>query len=749
MPDPWEDRCDLDTDRDDTQEDLDNDGLTNGEEFRHGTLPCDPDTDDGGEQDGSEVRAGRNALEPSDDLCSPLGRVRMRALDQGIGINWPRPDDFSEMYLHLSTSAGELGQRYTIPATGEFELAQLANDQTYYVTLAGVNEDAICDYAETEEVIPKEDPDPPYGWILINSGAEATFSRDVLLNLSASDEAADGAVTMPGILTKGPVDVAPASVNDDLEMRISNDPSLEGAAWEPLSSEKPWNLGDTAGRIATVHAQFRDEAGNESTVVVDNIYLETGLYISPTATTIGISDTVTVDVIAGNVEALYGVEFHLSFDPDVVQVEDAIPGGDVNVIPGDFLDPGAVVHQNYVNNGTGEVEYVQTRQGAVEGVGGSGVLARIVFHGKAFGTSTLTFTLHTLSDPLSVPIEHTAGSGEVTVGVPTGAVRGKVVLERRVDYPNANAGATVELAGRSLLIGSDGNYNFTGVPEGTHQISATHPSYLPAWRTIEVVTGATTDVPTVTLLGGDCSVAPQGQISGEDSVAMALAWGSTPSDPHWSARADIRDDNSIDVLDFVAVKFNWRATAPGPWPAVAAASHVAQAPPAPGPAAPQSPAVASVVLTPTVITTSLGTPATVDIWVHDVTDLYGAGFLLQFDPEVVGVEDANPFEDGVQIESGSWLQRQLEAANSVDDAAGEVDFFVTQSYPEPAKSGSGLLARITLTGLANGSSVLHFESIQLVDDEETILAASSQDGEVVVTGEHRVFLPVVLRGAEG
>ena len=59
----------------------------------------------------------------------------------------------------------------------------------------------------------------------------------------------------------------------DVEMRISNDPSFEGAAWEPLAFEKPWVLAGK-GPIAWVYAQFRDGAGNKSLVISDDILMD-------------------------------------------------------------------------------------------------------------------------------------------------------------------------------------------------------------------------------------------------------------------------------------------------------------------------------------------------------------------------------------------------------------------------------------------------------------------------------------------
>jgi streptogramin lyase len=462
------------------------------------------------------------------------------------------------------------------------------------------------------------------------------------------------------------------------------------------------------------------------------------LYIEPDSATTSISDTVTVDIRIRDVTNLYGVQLYLSFDPSLVEVVDAIPGGDVNIEPGDFITD-AVVYINYVDNDTGEIEYVQTREGEVPGVGGRGVLARITFHGKAAGTSSVTFTLHILGDPMGVPIEHDYADGEIVVqGM--GSVSGRVILERRVDYPNANAGATVELAGQSQVTGDDGYYSFSNVSAGTQRITVTHPSYLLTWRNVDVTAGATITLPDVMLLGGDCNT-PQGTIDGVDAVTMGLAWDSEPGDAHWNSRADVRDDSVIDVSDLIAVKYNWGQMAPGPWLATASATGAARLSVGTQPSAAET----TVVISPTIISTSVGMPVVVEVWVQDVEDLYGGGFQLLFNAGTVNVQDADPSQEGVQIESGNWLKRQLEVINSADNGYGRIDFFVTQRHPETPKSGSGVLARITFIGMEEGSATLHFDSVQLVDETANEILASAQDGTVVVQPGYRLYLPVVLR----
>ncbi|MEZ4683006.1 MAG: hypothetical protein R2932_53235 [Caldilineaceae bacterium] len=67
LPDWWEEGC-TDPTQPDRDGDPDQDNLNNAGEFANQTDPCDPDTDDGGEGDGSEVTQGNDPLLPGDDF---------------------------------------------------------------------------------------------------------------------------------------------------------------------------------------------------------------------------------------------------------------------------------------------------------------------------------------------------------------------------------------------------------------------------------------------------------------------------------------------------------------------------------------------------------------------------------------------------------------------------------------------------------------------------------------------------------
>ncbi len=83
--------------------------------------------------------------------------------------------------------------------------------------------------------------------IILNNGAEFTNSPSVTLNLT------------------GP---------DNSFIRISNDPTLNDAQFEPLLTTREWQLSVVDG-VKRVYAIFRDGVGNESQVIFDDIVLDT------------------------------------------------------------------------------------------------------------------------------------------------------------------------------------------------------------------------------------------------------------------------------------------------------------------------------------------------------------------------------------------------------------------------------------------------------------------------------------------
>jgi hypothetical protein len=95
-------------------------------------------------------------------------------------------------------------------------------------------------------------------------------------------------------------------------------------------------------------------------------------------------------------------------------------------------------------------------------------------------------------------------------------------------------------------------------------------------------------------------------------------------------------------------------------------------------------------------------PATITI--AEVENLYGFELELKFDPAVVQVVDADPSAPGVQLLAGDFLAPDLVVRNAADNAAGVIQYAVTQLNPSEPRSGSGALFIVTLKGTTAGRS---------------------------------------------
>ncbi len=122
-------------------------------------------------------------------------------------------------------------------ASGAKDLAgnTLANDKTWSFTI----------------VVP-EDTVAPEGTVKINGGKAYATRTAVTLTLSANDPAPGTGVT---------------------SMRLMNDGGA-WSDWESYATTKSWTFNDAQG-TRTVSVQYRDEAGNVSTTVLDKIILDT------------------------------------------------------------------------------------------------------------------------------------------------------------------------------------------------------------------------------------------------------------------------------------------------------------------------------------------------------------------------------------------------------------------------------------------------------------------------------------------
>ncbi len=97
----------------------------------------------------------------------------------------------------------------------------------------------------------------------------------------------------------------------------------------------------------------------------------------------------------------------------------------------------------------------------------------------------------------------------------------------------------------------------------------------------------------------------------------------------------------------------------------------------------------------------------VDLYVANVTDLYGADIKYSFDPNIVQVVDADPFTPGVQIQPlAGFLSPDLVVRRDANNVTGTIQYALTQLNPTPPVNGSGAVARVTFQPLSAGHLVM-------------------------------------------
>jgi len=122
-------------------------------------------------------------------------------------------------------------------------------------------------------------------------------------------------------------------------------------------------------------------------------------------------------------------------------------------------------------------------------------------------------------------------------------------------------------------------------------------------------------------------------------------------------------------------------------------------------------------------------PLTVEVYVQDVVDLYGADVQLRFDPTLFQVRDADPARPGIQIViHDELLHPDLRLHQEADPETGRIWYAATQlntHTPEPAQ-GSGRLFSFTVDPLRTGLGAFAIVYQEL----------STRDGELIPVVAH-------------
>jgi hypothetical protein len=139
------------------------------------------------------------------------------------------------------------------------------------------------------------------------------------------------------------------------------------------------------------------------------------LVVSPQETRLQVGDITTLDLTVAQVRDLYGVEVHLRFDSEAIEIvdTDAVQDG-IQLEPGTLPTPDFVV-QNQADNKAGTIDYAVTQLPPRRPGEGAGVVARITLRAKRSSVSEVHIQEFLLADTNGNHIDAMSQDGQIRV----------------------------------------------------------------------------------------------------------------------------------------------------------------------------------------------------------------------------------------------------------------------------------------------------------------------------------------------
>ena len=313
--------------------------------------------------------------------------------------------------------------------------------------------------------------------------------------------------------------------------------------------------------------------GSFTNVLLAKIAIDPSSIIDPTLVP---PATFMINVTIAEVRNLYGYQFNLTFDPNIlvclsIQINDVL--NETNYIPNENVDNTA---------GFAFVNVTYYSPGVPLNLDSATPFVTINFRVKALGETNLTLTDTGLVDSTGQPITHQDYNGFFQSLIVDMAVLA-VSASPTAFYKGGSTNVTV-------VVGNVGNatescvldvyYNSTLLT--TMNITSVAPNanatVVILWNTSSVLWGKyvmsayvpplpyETNIANNNLTDGIVTVKIPGDLNGDgtvnilDSILLANAFLSTPTSPNWNPNADLNGDGVVNILDAILLAENFGIT---------------------------------------------------------------------------------------------------------------------------------------------------------------------------------------------